>query len=127
MAVEAEGFRHTDLLLIVAREDGRVLSVDEETLAVFSGEGEANLSLYFAGNEDTWTIKRVPSEELPSVFDGENARKIARDPSPEIITQHLVELVSLNRNLFLEGFAKHVRGLKLPMASRVVGGLVIAT
>ena len=126
MAVETEGSHKNDLLLIVAREDGRVLSVADGTLAVFSGEGEANLFLYFAVDEDTWKIKRVSPEELLLMFASEDAEMIALDPSPEMITQHLVELVSMSRSLFLKKFAKQVRGLRLPTASRVVGELGIA-
>ncbi len=61
------------------------------------------------------------------MFASEDAERIALDPSPEMITQHLLELVSMSKSLFLKKFAKHVRGLRLPTASRVAGELGIAT
>lgn len=104
--------------LLVAEGDGRVLTVgDDAAPAVFSGEGEAELFLlHFAAGRGRWRIRRTSPRELASLLRGPfcaGAKRIALDPSPEMLADDLlVELVSVDKDRFLERFARRDRGLK---------------
>ena len=126
MAVGTQTVYGADLLLIVARRDGRVLAVDGN-LAVFSGEVEANLFLRSAVEEDEWEVKRASPEKIISMLDSADAGRVALDPSPEIMAQSLLGLVSIGRRLFLRRFSRYDQSLRVPAAPRVVRRLRVAT
>ena len=106
--------RTPDFWLLVAEEDGRVLTVgDDRAPAVFSGEGEAELSLHLAAGEGVWRVRQTSLEELASLLRGPScsrAKSVALDTSPEMFADELlVGLVSVGKERFLERFAKRDR------------------
>jgi hypothetical protein len=78
-------------------------SGEQETLPVFSSEEEAEIILRFGGVTGAWRARESSAEELVSVLYGPCAgvRKVALDPSPEMVNEGTVGLVSLLRECFL--------------------------
>jgi hypothetical protein len=95
--------------LIAERQDKRIevltLHTDgtQETLPVFSSEEEAEIFLRFGGVTGGWRARESSAGELVSVLYGPCAgvRKVALDPSPEMVNEGTVGLVSLLRESFL--------------------------
>ena len=95
--------------LIAERQDKRMealtLHTDgtQETLPVFSSEEEAEIFLRFGGVTGGWRVRESSAEELVSVLYGPCAgvKKVALDPSPEMVNEGTVGLVSLLRESFL--------------------------
>ena len=95
--------------LIAERQDKRIevltLHTDgtQETLPVFSSEEEAEIFLRFGGVTGGWRARESSTGELVSVLYGPCAgvRKVALDPSPEMVNEGTVGLVSLLRESFL--------------------------
>ena len=75
----------------------------QETLPVFSSEEEAEIFLRFGGVTGGWRVRESSAEELVSVLYGPCAgvKKVALDPSPEMVNEGTVGLVSLLRESFL--------------------------
>lgn len=116
MASQVRTVHQPDFFLIVAEDDGWVLAVqDDATLAVFSGEGEAKTFLLLEGREYGRKVRRALPGELISILEGPRAsmKRVALDPSPEMIAERLVGLVSMRKDRFLERFTKCDRGLSL--------------
>lgn len=126
MTTTTETPRTPDFWLLVAEEDGRVLTVvGDRALAVFSGEVEAELFLHFASGRAGRRIIPTSPRELASLLRGPScagATRVALDPSPEMLAdESLVGLVSVRKERFLERFAGHDRrGSGLPAASQAV-------
>ena len=76
---------------------------EQETLPVFSSEEEAEIFLRFGGVTGRWRVRESSAEELVSVLYGPCAgvKKVALDPSPEMVNEGTVGLVSLLRESFL--------------------------
>ena len=76
---------------------------EQETLPVFSSEEEAEIFLRFGGVTGRWRTRESSAGELVSVLYGPCAgvRKVALDPSPEMVNEGTVGLVSLLRDSFL--------------------------
>src|ERR671915_77846 len=76
---------------------------EQETLPVFSSEEEANIILQFEGVTGEWRARESSAEELVSVLSGPCAgvEKVALDPSPEMVVEGTVGLVSLLRESFM--------------------------
>src|SRR5919199_140751 len=76
---------------------------EQETLPVFSSEEEAELFLGFGGVTGGWRARESSAGELVSVLSGPCAdvKKVALDPSPEIVVEGTVGLVSLLRESFM--------------------------
>ena len=95
--------------LIAERQDKRIevltLHTDgtQETLPVFSSEEEAEIFLRFGGVTGGWRARESSAGELVSMLYGPCAgvRKVALDPSPEMVNEGTVRLVSLLRESFL--------------------------
>ena len=95
--------------LIAERQDKRIevltLHTDgtQETLPVFSSEEEAEIFLRFGGVTGRWRARESSAGELVSVLYGPCAgvSKVALDPSPEMVNEGTVGLVSLLRESFL--------------------------
>lgn len=76
---------------------------EQETLPVFSSEDEAEIILRFGGVTGGWRARESSVGELVSVLSGACAgvKKVALDPSPEMIVEGAVGLVSLLRESFM--------------------------
>ncbi len=76
---------------------------EQETLPVFSSEEEANIILRFGGMTGGWRVRESGAGELVSVLSGPCAgvEKVALDPSPEMVVEGTVRLVSLLRESFM--------------------------
>jgi hypothetical protein len=76
---------------------------EQETLPVFSSEEEAELFLGFGGVTGEWRARESSVGELVSVLSGPCAgvKKVALDPSPEMVVEGTVRLVSLVRESFM--------------------------
>jgi hypothetical protein len=78
------------------------------TLPVFSGEGEAEMYLWFEGTcEPGWETRRSSSREVMSMLDGpcSGAGAVALDPSPKFIDGRPARLVNVARSRFVEWMA----------------------
>ena len=123
MASRVETAYRSNLSLIVAKGDGRMLTLGNgATLAVFSGEREAKMFLFLGVCKNGWKVRQTSPGELFSMLDGARAsvKKVALDPSPEMVAENLLGLVSVGKDRFLERFANRGRGLRLLAAPRVV-------
>lgn len=76
---------------------------EQETLPVFSSEEEAEMILRFGGVTGGWWARESGAGELVSVLSGPCAgvKKVALDPSPEMVVVGTVGLVSLLRESFM--------------------------
>ena len=76
---------------------------ERETLPVFSSEEEAEIFLRLGGVTGGWRARGSGAGELASVLTGPCAsvRKVALDPSPEMVVEGTVGLVSLLRESFM--------------------------
>jgi hypothetical protein len=76
---------------------------EQETLPVFSSEQEAQIFLRFGGMTGRWRARRSSARELVSLLSGPCAgvKKVALDPSPEMVVGGTVGLVSLLRESFM--------------------------
>ncbi len=76
---------------------------EQETLPVFSSEEEAEIFLRFGGVTGGWRARESSAGELVSVLSGPCAgvKKVALDPSPEMVVEGTVGLVSLLRESFM--------------------------
>ena len=77
---------------------------EQETLPVFSSEEEAKIILQFGGVTGGWRARESSGGELVSVLCGPCAgvKKVALDPSPEMVVEGTVSLVSLLRESFMK-------------------------
>ena len=75
----------------------------QETLPVFSSEEEAEIILRFGGVTGGWRARESGAGELISILSGPCAgvKKVALDPSPEMVVEGTVGLVSLLRQGFM--------------------------
>jgi hypothetical protein len=76
---------------------------EHETLPVFSSEEEAEIFLRFGGVTGGWRARRSSARELVSILSGPCAgvKKVALDPSPEMVVEGSVGLVSLLQESFM--------------------------
>src|SRR5918992_1183031 len=76
---------------------------EQETLPVFSSEEEAEIILRFGGVTGGWRARESSVGELVSVLSGPCAgvKKMALDPSPEMVVEGTVGLDSLLRESFI--------------------------
>jgi hypothetical protein len=76
---------------------------EQETLPVFSSEQEAQIFLRFGGVTGGWRARRSSDRELVSLLSGPCAgvKKVALDPSPEMVVEGTVGLVSFLRKSFM--------------------------
>ena len=76
---------------------------EQETLPIFSSEEEAEIILRFGGVTGGWRARESSVGELVSVLSGACAgvKKVALDPSPEMVVEGTVGLVSLLRESFM--------------------------
>jgi hypothetical protein len=75
----------------------------QETLPVFSSEEEAEIILRFGDEIGGWRARESDAGELISILSGPCAgvKKVALDPSPEMVVEGTVGLVSLLRQGFV--------------------------
>ena len=85
---------------------------EQETLPVFSSEEEAEIFLRFGGVTGGWRARGSSAGELVSVLSGPYAgvKKVALDPSPEMVVEGTVRLVSLLRESFMNLIMARRRG-----------------
>ena len=76
---------------------------EQETLPVFSSEEEAEVFLRFGGVPGGWRARESGAGETISVLYGPcvGAKMVALDPSPEMVVEGTVGLVSLLRKSFI--------------------------
>jgi hypothetical protein len=103
--------------LIASNENGRLeflvlsLTDSEEVLPVFSSEEEAEMLLGLGQvGFESWQVRRSTAGELISVLYGPRAdvKRVALDPSPEMLVERTIGLVSLSR--------EHLADLLVPNA-----------
>ena len=95
--------------LIAERRNNRieVLTIrtggEQETLPVFSSQEEAERIVRFGGVTGGWRARESGAGELVLVLSGPCAgvKKVALDPSPEMVVEGTVGLVSLLRESFI--------------------------
>ena len=82
-----------------------VNSDGERTLPAFSGEGEAEMFLWFGGafKHGGWHVRETSAGELVSLLSGPYAgvRSVALDPSPGMSWAGTISLVSVGRKTFV--------------------------
>ena len=96
--------------MIAAKRNDRIEALtirtddEQEALAVFSSEEEAEIILRFGGVTGGWRARESSAGELVSVLSGPCAgvKKVALDPSPEMVVEGTVGLVSLLRESFMK-------------------------
>ena len=125
--IEKAGTSGRAYWLVAKREAGRTapltvtLPGGGEALPVFSFEEEAEMFLWFVENGDEWLAFEVSGGELISLLFGPRAvaENVALDPSPEIMAELAVDLVTLSRERFVgritgaEGYGSGQDGLAL--------------
>ena len=98
------------------------LGGDGEALAVFSFEEEAEmfLDLRLATSGEGWKVRQTSVGELVSVLYGpcSDAKKVALDPVPEVGRQKVADLLSMDRNDFLQVLLGEVPSTLRPVPSR---------
>lgn len=95
--------------LIAAKRNNRIEALtirtgdEQETLPVFSSKEEAEIILRFGGDTGGWRARDSSVGELASVVSGPCAgvKKLALDPSPEMVVEGTLGLVSLLRESFM--------------------------
>jgi hypothetical protein len=94
---------------LVVRHENRQLKVlivscsGEQALPVFSGEGEAEMFVWFGGSfEEYWQVRDTSAGELVSILYGPCAGvgRVALDPLPGMVTE-TIRLVSVSRERFV--------------------------
>lgn len=112
MAIATSPSHRSAFWLVVAEEDGRVLTVDGDgTPAIFSGEGEAEMFRYlFGAGEGGWLVRRTSPGELVSVLycHCADANKVALDPAPEMLSARLIGLVCMSKVRFVARIVERV-------------------
>lgn len=112
MAIATAPSPRPEFWLIVAEENGRVLTVDGDgTPAIFSGEGEAEMFRYLLGvGEGGWLVRRTSPGELISVlyYHCADAKKVALDPAPEMLSARLIGLVCMSKVRFVARIVERV-------------------
>ena len=90
--------RSNRIEVLTMRADG-----GQETLPIFSSEEEAEMILRFGGVTGGWWARESGAGELVSILCGPCAgvKKVALDPSPEMVVVGTVGLVSLLRESFM--------------------------
>ena len=91
---------------------------EQETLPVFSSEQEAQIFLRFGGVTGGWRARRSSARELVSLLSGPCAgvKKVALDPSPEMVVEGTVGLVSFLRESFMNlNFLDRAARASLPL------------
>ena len=93
-------------VLTIRTDDSR------ETLPVFSSEEEAELILRFGGVTGGWRARESGAGELISILSGPcvGIKKVALDPSPEMVVEGTVGLVSLLRQGFMNLINARISG-----------------
>ncbi len=89
------------------------------TLPVFSGEGEAEMFVWFGGAfEDGWQVRETSTGELVSILCGPCAsvRSVALDPSPGMAKAEMIGLVIVARERFLDRIVAPGRRTPVPAA-----------
>ena len=91
--------RNSGLEVLTIRTDD-----EQETLPVFSSGEEAEIILRFGGVTGGWRARGSGARELVSVLTGPCAgvKKVALDPSPEMVVEGTIRLVSLLRETFMK-------------------------
>ena len=76
---------------------------EQETLPVFSSEEEAKIILRIGGVTGGWRARESGAGELISVLTGPcgDVKKMVLDPSPEMVVEGTIRLVSLLRESFM--------------------------
>ncbi len=76
---------------------------EQEMLPVFSSEEEAEIFLRFGDVTGGWRARQAGAGELVSVLSDPCAgvKKVALDPSPEMVVEETIELVSLSGESFM--------------------------
>jgi hypothetical protein len=76
---------------------------EQKALPVFSSEEEAKIFLRSEGMTNRWQVRESSADELVSLLYGPYAgvKKVALDPSPEMVIEGSVDLVSLLRERFV--------------------------
>lgn len=112
MAIATSPYSRPEFWLIVAEEDGRVLTVDGDgTPAIFSGEGEAEMFRYLLEvGEGGWVVRRTSPGELISILycHCADANKVALDPAPEMLSARLIGLVCMSKVRFVARIVERV-------------------
>jgi hypothetical protein len=109
-AAKGEGMARPPYWLVARRESDRmdVLTMEldggEEVLPVFSSEEEADTFLRPGTSKDGWQVRETTSGELVSVLFGPCAGvgRVALDPPPEVRLRPTIELVSVDRDGFVD-------------------------
>src|ERR671917_2273591 len=85
---------------------------EQKTLPVFSSEEEAEMFLRFGGVPGGWRARESGAGELIWVLSSPCAgvKKVALDPSPEMVVEGTVGLVSLLRESFMGQIMARRRG-----------------
>ena len=107
---KVEGMARPPYWLVARRESDRIdvltmkLDGGEEVLPVFSSEEEADTFLRPGAFKDGWQVRETTSGELVSVLFGPCAgvARVALDPPPEVRLRPTIELVSVNRDGFVD-------------------------
>ncbi len=83
-----------------------VESGDDEALAVFSFDEEAELFLQLGALGDGWRVEPFATGELFSQLLGSRAliRRVALDPFPEVAGRRMVDLVCVSRERFIQTY-----------------------
>ena len=89
---------------------------EQKTLPVFSSEEEAEIFLRFGGVTGGWRARGSSAGELLTVLSGPctGVEKVALDPSPEMVVEGTVGLVSLLRESFMNLIIARRRGPRRP-------------
>jgi hypothetical protein len=119
-AARAARVRDARWWLIARLEGGRIewLTVGQETLPVFGFPEEAELFLRLGGLGDGWRARESRPGELTSVLAGpcRGVGRVALDPTPAMLRDGTMPLVSVDRGRFLRRFLGHSMGRPLGAA-----------
>jgi hypothetical protein len=96
----------------------------ERTLPAFSGEGEAEMFLWFGGAfKYGWHVRETSAGELVSLLSGPYAgvRSVALDPSPGMSWAGTISLVSVGRKRFVGHISDPDRKKPAPVLGQTYG------